>query len=106
MGDTSVAYLQNATDPISFFSFDLLWKQPDWLEDPRGSDVNPNMIWFPAVTFWHVAADLAFSTGVPDGHGHSYGANVAEGWAAIAAPPGWTDADTESDRGPRHRAHR
>jgi uncharacterized membrane protein len=90
-----IAYLQNATDPISFFSVDLLWKRPDWLDDPRGPDVTPEMIWFPTVTFWQVAADLAFSTGVPDGHGHSYGANVADGWAAIAAPPGWTDADTD-----------
>ena len=90
-----VAYLQNATDPISFFSLDLLWKRPDWLQDPRGPDVTPDMIWFPAITFWQVAADLAFSTGVPDGHGHSYGANVADGWVAIAAPPGWTDADTD-----------
>jgi uncharacterized membrane protein len=90
-----IAYLQNATDPISFFSLDLLWKKPDWLDDPRGPDVTPEMIWFPTVTFWQVAADLAFSTGVPDGHGHSYGANVADGWVAIAAPPGWTDADTE-----------
>ena len=90
-----VAYLQNATDPISFFSLDLLWKRPDWLQDPRGPDVTPDMIWFPVVTFWQVAADLAFSTGVPNGHGHSYGSNVADGWAAIAAPPGWTDADTD-----------
>ena len=90
-----VAYLQNATDPISFFSLDLLWKSPDWLEEPRGPDVSSDMVWFPAVTFWQVAADLAFSTGVPDGHGHSYGANVADGWVAIAAPPGWTDADTD-----------
>jgi uncharacterized membrane protein len=90
-----VAYLQNATDPISFFSLDLLWKQPDWLDDPRGPDVSPDMIWFPGVTFWQVAADLAFSTGVPDGHGHSYGANVADGWEAIVAPPGWTNADTD-----------
>ncbi len=31
---------------------------------------------------------------VPDGHGHSYGDFVLDGWVAVAAPPGWTDADT------------
>ena len=90
-----VAYLQNATDPISFFSLDLLWKPPGWLDDPRGPDVTPDMFWFPAITFWQVAADLAFSTGVPDGHGHSYGVNAIDGWVAIAAPDGWTAADTD-----------
>lgn len=89
-----VAYLQNATDPISFFSLDLLWKRPDWLDEPRGPDVSPDMRWIPVVTFWQAAADLAFSTGVPDGHGHSYGVHAVDGWVAAAAPPGWTPSDT------------
>jgi uncharacterized membrane protein len=38
--------------------------------------------------------NLAFATGVPPGHGHVYGSNAADGWSAIAAPDGWTDADT------------
>ncbi|MEV6401176.1 alpha/beta-hydrolase family protein, partial [Streptomyces sp. NPDC051907] len=29
------------------------------------------MVWLPFVTFWQVTADLPFSTGVPDGHGHT-----------------------------------
>ena len=32
---------------------------------------------------------------VPDGHGHKYEADYVNGWAAVAQPPGWTDADTE-----------
>ena len=89
-----VAYLQNATDPISFFSVNLLWKSPDWLDHPRGPDVSPDIRWIPVVTFWQVLADLAFSTGVPDGHGHSYGVHAVDGWVAVAAPPGWTQDDT------------
>jgi uncharacterized membrane protein len=89
-----VAYLQNATDPISFFSVNLLWKPPDWLDHPRGPDVSPDITWIPGVTFWQVLADLAFSTGVPDGHGHSYGVHAVDGWVAVAAPPGWTPDDT------------
>ncbi|CAN5567312.1 alpha/beta-hydrolase family protein [soil metagenome] len=90
-----VAYLQNATDPISFFSFDLLWQRPDWLDAPRAPDVSDDMVWIPIVTFWQVAADLTFAGSVPQGHGHHYGSAAADGWAAVAAPPGWTDADTE-----------
>jgi uncharacterized membrane protein len=90
-----VAYLQNATDPISFFSFDLLWRRPEWLDAPRAPDVSNDMTWIPVVTFWQVAADLTFAGSVPEGHGHHYGAAAADGWAAVAAPPDWTDADTD-----------
>ena len=34
------------------------------------------------------------STGVPTGHGHSYGTNQVWAWAAVTQPPGWTDAKT------------
>jgi uncharacterized membrane protein len=32
---------------------------------------------------------------VPDGHGHKYEADYVNGWAEVAQPPGWTEADTE-----------
>lgn len=90
-----VVYLSNSSDPITYWNPDLLFSRPGWLDDPRGPDVTPDMTWFPLITFWQTAADLAFSTGVPAGHGHKYGANVVDGWAALSAPEGWTDADTQ-----------
>jgi uncharacterized membrane protein len=87
--------LQNATDPITYWKLDLLWSKPEWLDDPRGPDVSPDMTWMPVVTFWQTLADMAFSTGVPAGHGHSYGANPADAWAAIDAPADWTPAKTK-----------
>ncbi|RFU19209.1 alpha/beta hydrolase [Geodermatophilus marinus] len=90
-----VVYLQNASDPIVWWSPRLLLSRPDWLEGERGPDVSPEMVWLPVVTFWQVTADLVFSTGVPDGHGHRYEADYADAWAEVAQPPGWTDADTE-----------
>ncbi|MGY1631119.1 alpha/beta hydrolase [Geodermatophilus sp. SYSU D01186] len=90
-----VAYLQNASDPIVWWSPRLLLSRPDWLEGERGPDVSPDMFWLPVVTFWQVTADLAFSTGVPDGHGHKYEADYVDAWAEVAQPPGWTDADTQ-----------
>jgi uncharacterized membrane protein len=90
-----IVYLQNATDPITYWKLDLLWSKPEWLDDPRGPDVSPDMTWMPVVTFWQTLADMAFSTGVPAGHGHSYGANPADAWAAIDAPADWTPAKTK-----------
>jgi uncharacterized membrane protein len=90
-----VAYLQNASDPIVWWSPRLILNHPDWLRGERGPDVSPSMVWLPFVTFWQVSADLVFSTGVPDGHGHKYEADYADGWAEVTQPPGWTDADTE-----------
>ncbi|WP_109525220.1 MULTISPECIES: alpha/beta hydrolase [Nocardia] len=85
-----IAYLQHASDPIVWWSTDLIFSQPDWLSEPRGSDVSTQMRWWPFVTFWQVTADLTNAQGVTDGHGHRYGTLVVDGWAAVAQPPGWT----------------
>jgi uncharacterized membrane protein len=93
-----IAYLQHASDPIVWWSTDLIFSQPDWLSEPRGSDVSSQMRWWPFVTFWQVAADLTNAQGVTDGHGHRYGTLVLDGWAAIAAPPDWTAERSERIR--------
>jgi uncharacterized membrane protein len=93
-GQPRVVYLQNASDPIVWWSPRLILNRPDWLRGERGPDVSPSTVWLPFVTFWQVSADLAFSTGVPDGHGHKYQSDYVDGWAEVAQPPGWTEADT------------
>jgi uncharacterized membrane protein len=93
-GQPRLVYLQNASDPIVWWSPRLIFGHPDWLRGERGPDVSQGMVWLPFVTFWQVTADMAFSTGVPDGHGHSYRADYVNGWADVAQPPGWTEADT------------
>jgi uncharacterized membrane protein len=89
-GDSRVVYLQHPSDPIVWWTPRLILERPDWLEEPRGADVSPNVRWYPFVTFWQITADMAFSTGVPAGHGHSYGAEPVDAWARIAPPDGWT----------------
>ncbi|WP_214369831.1 alpha/beta hydrolase [Pseudonocardia sp. H11422] len=89
-----VLYLQHPSDPVVWWSPDLLFRRPDWLVEPRGDDVSPAMSWYPVVTFWQVTADLTNAQSVPDGHGHNYGDMIADGWAAVAAPEGWTEDDT------------
>ena len=93
---TRVLYLQNASDPIVWWAPRLLTSKPDWLKEPAASDVLPQLHWVPVLTFFQVSADMMNSTGVPKGHGHNYGTNQAWGWAAVAQPPGWTDAKTEA----------
>jgi uncharacterized membrane protein len=90
-----VGYLQNASDPIVWWSPRLILNRPDWLRDERAPDVSQSMVWLPFVTFWQVSADMMFAVNVPDGHGHKYEADYADGWAQVTQPPGWTDADTE-----------
>ena len=94
-----VVYLQHASDPIAWWNPDLLFARPDWLHEPRGYDVSPDMEWIPVVTFLQVSADMAVAVNVPDGHGHVYVRNVADAWASIMLPPGWTQDKTEKLRG-------
>jgi uncharacterized membrane protein len=93
-----VVYLQHASDPIAWWNVDLLFSEPDWLKEPHGYDLSGRMQWIPVVTFLQVSADMAVAVDVPDGHGHVYVKDVANGWAAVLQPPGWTPEKTEKLR--------
>jgi uncharacterized membrane protein len=95
---TRVLFMQHASDPVVWWSQDLLFSRPDWLREPPGRDRSPSMRWYPIITFWQVSADITNAMSVPDGHGHNYGEYILDGWVAVAAPEGWTSADTERIR--------
>jgi uncharacterized membrane protein len=95
---TRVLFLQHSSDPIVWWSEDLLFNRPDWLRESPGRDRTASMRWYPIVTFWQVAADMTNAASVPGGHGHNYGDFVLDGWAAVAPPDGWTAEDTERIR--------
>ena len=90
-----VLYLQHASDPIVWWDTDLLFSRPDWLTEAPGDDRVESMRWYPIVTFWQVTADIMRATSPPPGYGHNYQDLIPSAWAAIAAPEGWTDADTQ-----------
>ncbi|MGK5533366.1 alpha/beta hydrolase [Streptomyces sp. URMC 129] len=90
-----IVYLQNASDPVVWWSPNLLFQRPEWLNEPLGPDVTSAIDWFPFVTFWQTTVDMAVSYGAQAPHGHRYGSNPVDAWAAIAPPAGWTDADTD-----------
>lgn len=89
------AYLQHASDPISWWSPELIFNEPDWLKEHRGSDVLSSTRWLPIVSFLQVSADMAVSTDVPEGHGHKYISEIPRAWAKILEPAGWTGEEGE-----------
>ena len=103
-GGTRVLFLQHASDPIVWWSPELLFDRPDWLVEPAGLDRTTSMRWYPIITFWQVSADMTNASSVPAGHGHNYGDSVLDGWVAVIPPEGWTSADTERVRAAVHDA--
>jgi uncharacterized membrane protein len=93
-----VLYMMHPSDPIVWWSPHLIFSQPDWISEPPGKDVLKGMFWMPFITFWQVTADLPFSTGVPDGHGHRYSAEYVDGFSAVMRPAGMTTQDLASLR--------
>ena len=78
-----VVYWQHPSDPIVWWSSNLLRSKPDWLDEPRGDDIDKGMTWIPFVSFWQVTLDMVFAAEVPYGHGHSYGPEAVFFWNQI-----------------------
>jgi uncharacterized membrane protein len=90
-GPMRLVFLQYASDPITFFSTDTVWRKPDWMYPPVGPDVSPDLRWYPVVTFLQLALDMAVGLMVPIGHGHYFApAHYIDAWLAVTAPQGWT----------------
>jgi len=95
-GPIRCVYIQYASDPMVFFSPNLLWHKPEWLVGERGPDVSPDLKWFPIVTFLQIAFDLPMATSVPVGYGHNYSpANYIDAWVAVTDPEDWSDKDSD-----------
>jgi uncharacterized membrane protein len=92
-----VLYLMHPSDPIVWWSPNLVLSKPDWVGEPPGHDVL-NTVWVPFLTFWQVTGDLPFSTGVPGGHGHKYTAEQVDGWYALMQPAGVSPEALEAVR--------
>jgi uncharacterized membrane protein len=96
-GPMRIIFLQYASDPIVFFSFNTDWRSPDWLRPPRGPDVSPALNWYPVVTFLQLALDAALAQTAPVGYGHVYApADYIDAWVQVTQPPGWTTAGLEA----------
>ena len=95
-GSLRVVYLQYASDPMTFFSVNLAYAQPDWLGLNRGPDVSPDLKFYPLVTFLQVAFDMIVSTNVPSGYGHNFAPNhYIDAWIEVTEPRSWSSAATK-----------
>lgn len=94
-GPMRFVYIQHASDPMIFFSPDLLYRPPAWLDGERGPDVSPYLRWFPLVTFLQTAFDLPMATAIPHGYGHNYApASYIDSWIEVTQPEGWDEEMT------------
>jgi uncharacterized membrane protein len=90
-GPMRVVYLQYASDPVTFFDYRDLYREPDWMVPPRGPDVSPQLRWYPVVTFLQLTLDMAMSTTAPIGYGHVYApAHYIDAWIEVTDVQGWT----------------
>jgi uncharacterized membrane protein len=78
-----VVVAQHASDPVVWWSPNLLWRKPDWAKERAGLDVSRSLRWMPWVTFWQVASDMPQSVAVPGSHGHRYMEDMLHYWAAV-----------------------
>lgn len=91
-GPVRLVFLNYGSDPIVVFNPASAWFPPDWMAAPRAPDVAPGLGWFPAVTTFQLALDMANSLAVPR-FGHAYVApDYIAAWAATLEPPGWSAA--------------
>jgi uncharacterized membrane protein len=95
-GPMRFVYIQHASDPMTFFSPDLLYRKPDWLVGERGPDVSPYLMWCPIVTFLQTAFDLPMATTIPHGYGHNFAASsYIDSWIEVTQPQDWTADKTQ-----------
>ena len=76
-------FLQHPSDPVVWWGPTLLGAEPDWLREPLGRDVNPDVTWIPFVTFWQLTTDMAVGLNPPYGFGHRYGPEMVLAWGAV-----------------------
>ena len=94
-GNFRIAFLQYASDPVTFFDPQMVWNEPGWMSGARGPDVSPDLRWFPVVTMLQVAADMAVGT-APRGYGHEYAYDhYIDAWVALTEPEGWSEREIE-----------
>jgi len=96
-GPLKIVYLLHPSDAIVFFSFDLLYKEPDWLTGQRGADVSKYLKWYPFVTMWQIGLDILVTTNVPFGHGHNYSpTDYVRAWIELDENSNWSEEELAS----------
>lgn len=82
-----VVYLQHPSDPVVWWSPELIWREPDWMREAVGRDVAAGVRWWPWVAFWQIGFDVPAAVDAPPGHGHQYSSEVVPVWNAVLGYP-------------------
>ena len=89
-GPVRTVFLQYASDPITFFDYRDIYRQPDWMTPPRGPDVSPELRWYPLVTFLQLGVDMAMATTTPMGYGHVFAPeHYVDAWIEVLDAGDW-----------------
>lgn len=95
-GPVRIVFLQYASDPVTFFDWRALYREPVWMKGQRGPDVSPHFQWFPIVTALQLGFDAMIATTSPMGFGHVYAPqHYIDAWLAVTGPPGWSAEEIE-----------
>jgi uncharacterized membrane protein len=95
-GPMRVVYLQYASDPVTFYDYRSLYREPDWMLPPRGPDVSPQLRWYPAVTFLQLTLDVFMAGTAPIGYGHVFApAHYIDAWIAVTDVRNWSPEEVE-----------
>lgn len=78
-----VVFQQHSNDPVVFWSPELLWKAPRWIQEKAGREVSTAVNWYPWVTFWQTAVDMPHAVSMHGGTAHSYHSELLPTWAAV-----------------------
>lgn len=93
-GPVRIVFLQYASDPITFFEPQILYRRPEWLANERGPDVSRQLRWYPVVTFFQLIFDIPAATDAPMGYGHVFAPDhYIDAWREVTDPPGWSDEE-------------
>ncbi|KQZ94042.1 hypothetical protein ASD64_03920 [Mesorhizobium sp. Root157] len=95
-GPMRVVYLQYASDSVTFFDPLSFYRAPEWMSQPRGPDVSPELRWYPVVSFLQLLVDIATATTAPMGHGHVYAPqHYIDAWVEVTDVKGWSSTNIE-----------
>jgi len=98
-GPMRIVFLQYASDAITFYETRAAFRQPAWMEAPRGPDVSPALRWYPVVTMLQLAVDIVAADKAPMGFGHVYAPeHYLDAWVAVSDPEGWDSAALQALR--------
>lgn len=90
-GPMRIVYLQYASDPVTFFEYRSLYREPHWMPPAaRPGRVATNAV-VSVVTLLQLAVDKFMATSAPIGHGHVCApAHYIEAWIQVTDVRDWS----------------